>query len=597
MKIVYVPSDMDAPGFYRCLSPGRQLSLNGHTVAMPPHKLAKDTGERRLYSFDVALNPPQEADLWVLQGRRERMWTEGGVVSLIQSGAAVVSDIDDNYEELPEWNPAFYGTHPYTRDDGTIVNREERRRIAKSVGWKKTPMNAANRNHMHAIFELSDAMTVSTPYLKDLYARYNDNIHVVRNYVDWDIWERVKPQYNVEGRRLRIGYLGIWRYRRGDLELLKDVIRPIMLRHPECDFVANTKEVHDFLDIPLGQRITIGEWDFFPRNMKNYPLGRKTAQLDIGLVPLLSGGLNEAKSHLKGMEYNAAGIPFVASPTESYRLWWCDRRNGLLVDDSGTWTDHIEYLISNDATRRLMGKNGRAKAKRHSIQNNWMKWEDAYESILGDEFEQLARGAIKRGAVQKVSELADMLEAADTLDLKTVVEVGSARGGTYWALAQIANDDALLVSIDIPAGSPIDIRNGKDVYGHRDRDIFHEYVRPGQTCKLIDASSQLWSTREHLEMTLGGHQIDLLFIDADHRYEGVKRDYELYSPFVRDGGLIFFHDIIRQNDVRSGVHILWAELQKKFPGATRTFLGTDDWGWGQWGSVGMLRKEPSLVAV
>lgn len=594
---MYVPSDMDAPGFYRVFSPGRQLSEQGeHEILIPPYKLVKDTGERRLYGFDVSLNPPAKADLWVLQGRKERMWAEGGIVSLIQSGAAVVADIDDNYEELPEWNPAFYGTHPYKRDDGVILNRDRRRKIAKANGWKKVEPNSANRIHMHKTFELCDAMTVSTPYLKQLYARYNDNIHVVRNYVDWDIWERVKPQYKVEGRRLRIGYLGVFRYRQGDLSLIKDVLAPIMRRHPEVDFVANSEEVHDFLDIPHEQRITVGEYEFFPRDMKSYPLGKMTAVCDIGLVPLATGGLNEAKSHLKGMEYNAAGIPFIASPSESYFGYWYDTENGRVAENKGEWEFWLEWMIQNDSERRKMGAHGRKKAKQHSIQNNWYHWEEAYESVLGNEYERLARGAIRRGAVQKVSELAGLLETAAGLSLDTVVEVGSARGGTFWALAQIAADDAHLASIDIPSGSPIDVRNGVDVYGNRDRERFYEYAKEGQQVTLIDASSQLLETRVRLQGALGGRMIDMLFIDADHRYEGVKRDYELYSPLVREGGLIAFHDIIRQNDHRSGVHILWAELAKQHPDAM-TFLGDETWGWGQWAGIGILRKQPSLVRV
>jgi predicted O-methyltransferase YrrM len=37
-------------------------------------------------------------------------------------------------------------------------------------------------------------------------------------------------------------------------------------------------------------------------------------------------------------------------------------------------------------------------------------------------------------------------------------------------------------------------------------------------------------------------KIDLLFIDGDHTYEGVKHDWELFSPFVRPFGLVIFHD-------------------------------------------------------
>lgn len=36
--------------------------------------------------------------------------------------------------------------------------------------------------------------------------------------------------------------------------------------------------------------------------------------------------------------------------------------------------------------------------------------------------------------------------------------------------------------------------------------------------------------------------IDFMFIDADHTYEGVKRDWEMWSPKMRSGGLIALHD-------------------------------------------------------
>lgn len=38
--------------------------------------------------------------------------------------------------------------------------------------------------------------------------------------------------------------------------------------------------------------------------------------------------------------------------------------------------------------------------------------------------------------------------------------------------------------------------------------------------------------------------IDLLFIDGDHSYEGVKQDWELFSPFVKPFGLVLFRDTL-----------------------------------------------------
>lgn len=37
-------------------------------------------------------------------------------------------------------------------------------------------------------------------------------------------------------------------------------------------------------------------------------------------------------------------------------------------------------------------------------------------------------------------------------------------------------------------------------------------------------------------------KIDLLFIDGDHSYEGVKKDFDLYSTILNDNGIIIIHD-------------------------------------------------------
>lgn len=49
-----------------------------------------------------------------------------------------------------------------------------------------------------------------------------------------------------------------------------------------------------------------------------------------------------------------------------------------------------------------------------------------------------------------------------------------------------------------------------------------------------------------LDSAEAGHNYDneihLLFVDADHRYEAVKKDIEAWTPHIVPGGLIIFHD-------------------------------------------------------
>ena len=37
-------------------------------------------------------------------------------------------------------------------------------------------------------------------------------------------------------------------------------------------------------------------------------------------------------------------------------------------------------------------------------------------------------------------------------------------------------------------------------------------------------------------------KIDFLYIDADHTFEGVKIDFDLYSKIMNKGGIITIHD-------------------------------------------------------
>jgi MMP 1-O-methyltransferase len=69
-------------------------------------------------------------------------------------------------------------------------------------------------------------------------------------------------------------------------------------------------------------------------------------------------------------------------------------------------------------------------------------------------------------------------------------------------------------------------------------------------------------------------EIDLLFIDAGHKYEEVKADYEAWSKFVPVGGFIAFHDVF---DMWPGIVKLYNE--EVLP----------DERWGDWHTVYRLK--------
>lgn len=114
---------------------------------------------------------------------------------------------------------------------------------------------------------------------------------------------------------------------------------------------------------------------------------------------------------------------------------------------------------------------------------------------------------------------------------RTVAEIGSKRGGWMYCMAPTFAPHARLVMIDI---APLP-QNSKAVSELR----AEEY-----DVSLVTADSHQQSTADALRASLGGGRpLDLLHIDGDHGAESFLRDWELYSPMVRSGGLVVVHDV------------------------------------------------------
>lgn len=143
-------------------------------------------------------------------------------------------------------------------------------------------------------------------------------------------------------------------------------------------------------------------------------------------------------------------------------------------------------------------------------------------------------------------EFAALVRLVSERELNEVVEIGTAHGGTYWAWCRLATPTAHLVSIDLP---------GNDEWTARVR----SYPGPTQTQTVIRADSHDPQTVGSLEGLKGS--VDLLFVDGDHSYDGVRADFESYATLVRPGGLIAFHDVESTNHPASQVDRLWTQLR------------------------------------
>jgi predicted O-methyltransferase YrrM len=158
---------------------------------------------------------------------------------------------------------------------------------------------------------------------------------------------------------------------------------------------------------------------------------------------------------------------------------------------------------------------------------------------------------------QVAEEFVRLLEDVRKLNPQTVLEIGTHRGGTLYFWARLARPDAILISIDLPGGK---FGGG---YSPFRAPIYRRFAQERQKLHLVRANSHAESTLVEAKRLLAGQPIDLLFIDGDHTYEGVKKDWEMYSPLVRSGGLIAFHDVAG-NYGETQVKAFWDTIKKSY---------------------------------
>lgn len=148
---------------------------------------------------------------------------------------------------------------------------------------------------------------------------------------------------------------------------------------------------------------------------------------------------------------------------------------------------------------------------------------------------------------QNKEELLQLLTQVATIDPKVVLEIGSWRGWLLETFNEAFNPIYLL-------GIEIDIANV-------DPDI-------NKSLKIITEDSHHKKTVKKVKNYFDNKPIDFLFIDADHTFKAVKEDFDMYSPLVRKGGYIGFHDIKLEGPtwVEAGVEVkkFWDDIKKKY---------------------------------
>lgn len=175
-------------------------------------------------------------------------------------------------------------------------------------------------------------------------------------------------------------------------------------------------------------------------------------------------------------------------------------------------------------------------------------------TMPGPVFEAASSMSLEGISIQPIqvrSEIEALLALVHEHDALRILEIGTANGGTLYLLTWASAPNARVLSLDI--------RDFDTVH----RSLFQSFGHAGKKVVLMQADSHLETTRDAVAHFFGG-PIDVLFIDGDHSAESVRRDYELYAPLVRSGGLIAFHDVVDgPTELVGGVPEFWREVRSE----------------------------------
>lgn len=303
---VHVPN---GAGWYRCYLP--MTVVPGAKMGKPRFNLTEgfgiDTPDGGVFGFDTV----------VLKLLMEKQ-TVRQIEKAKSLGQRVIVDVDDYFPGIHSANVAAHYASPE-------VSPNE------------------NRDWHEQVVMLADTVTVSTPFLRDYYAPLHPDVRMIRNGVDLDMF---KPLHRQVGRTA-IGWVGSLGWRSEDLETMRPWLPALVEKFGLRFHHGGHYDPFGFAYEKAGvrrERCSI-------QPMVPVHRVRSLMDFDIGLVPLNDIPFNHAKSCLKGLEYAASGIPFVAQALPEYRLLESEGV-GKTAETPAEWTEAVAALIPAQARRR-----------------------------------------------------------------------------------------------------------------------------------------------------------------------------------------------------------------------------------------------------
>ena len=146
------------------------------------------------------------------------------------------------------------------------------------------------------------------------------------------------------------------------------------------------------------------------------------------------------------------------------------------------------------------------------------------------------------------------------------VEIGSFLGSSSCFIAAGITENSKLYCIDTWGNHAMKyVETDIDA---NERDTYDEFNSNTNKYKNKIVQLRGWSYDKIIDLKTQVNKIDFLFIDGDHNYEGVKKDWDLYNGLLENGSVVAFHDVEWAEGVNKVISenvVFRAELIYKLP--------------------------------
>lgn len=358
LSVAFLVADHSACGYYRAINPGHMLKMLGAKV---------------VYKSAHSMQAIKDHDYIIAPRQHNRPVLEVLFEELFKTQKLVVFELDDDLDHLDPTNPAY--TTYYNGSDALI--------------------------NLRKFVEMTHGMTTTTDGIRKQYSRYNNNIEIVENMIDYSFRDWGADVQWVDGEpiitplelvrppewdgKIVVGWSGGSSHAL-DLEILGPAMRKILNSREDVIFAfygveQNLDDIVRKYNIPR-EKISY----VYARHFLDYPAGLHG--FDISLAPLERNQFNLCKSPLRLKENLALGITPVATDFASYAEFNTKHPGHCIMVGKGphchaaTWTDGILSAIENVELRNRNKTEGRTLiAEQYSLEKRIHEWPESWKRI------------------------------------------------------------------------------------------------------------------------------------------------------------------------------------------------------------------------